>query len=288
MSENSTTTIWFVTGASRGIGLELVSRLLRRGDAVAATTRSVDRLLTALDGTDTGNLLPLEVDLTDQEQVTAAVAETRRRFGGLDVVVDNAGYGYLSAVEEIVDADARAMFDVQVFAVLNVLRAALPVFRANRRGHIVNVSSILGRTTFAGWGLYSAGKYALEALTEALAAEVADLGIRVNLIEPGYVRTDFLTERSLALPDSTIDDYPEVRGTTQAHQGMHGTQLGDPGKVAEAILAVVDSGSAPLHQFLGSDSVSFAEAHLEALRADVEASRVLADTDIVEPAPARG
>jgi NAD(P)-dependent dehydrogenase (short-subunit alcohol dehydrogenase family) len=178
------------------------------------------------------------VKRTDQAQVTAAVAQTREHFGGLDVVVDNAGYGYLSAVEEIADDDAHAMFDVQIFGVLNVLRAALPVFRSNRRGHIVNVSSILGLTTFPGWGLYSAGKFALEALTEALAAEVADLGIGVNLVE-----------------------------TTEAHRAMHGTQLGDPVKVAAAIIAVATSGTAPLHQFLGSDSVSFAEMRVKALQA---------------------
>ncbi|TWH23718.1 MULTISPECIES: SDR family NAD(P)-dependent oxidoreductase [Rhodococcus] len=277
--ESTTTTTWFVTGASRGLGLEIVAQLLRRGDDVAATTRSVERLTAALDGVGSGRLLPLRVDLTDQPQVTAAVAQTREHFGGLDVVVNNAGYGYLSAVEEIADDDAHAMFDVQIFGVLNVLRAALPVFRSNRRGHIVNVSSILGLTTFPGWGLYSAGKFALEALTEALAAEVADLGIGVNLIEPGYVRTDFLTNDSLALPDSTLGEYPTVRETTEAHRAMHGTQLGDPAKVAAAIIEVAVSGTAPLHQFLGSDSLSFAETRVKALQADLDASRALAGTD---------
>ncbi|BDB58572.1 SDR family NAD(P)-dependent oxidoreductase [Rhodococcus sp. RDE2] len=279
MLESTTTTTWFVTGASRGLGLEIVAQLLRRGDDVATTTRSVERLTAALDYIGTGRLLPLRVDLTDQEQVAAAVAQTREHFGGLDVIVNNAGYGYLSAVEEIADADAHAMFDVQIFGVLNVLRAALPAFRSNRRGHIVNVSSILGLTTFPGWGLYSAGKFALEALTEALAAEVADLGIGVNLIEPGYVRTDFLTNDSLALPDSTLGEYPAVRETTEAHRAMHGTQLGDPVKVAAAIIEVAVSGTAPLHQFLGSDSLSFAEARVKALQADIDASRALAGTD---------
>ncbi len=143
---------WLVTGASRGLGLDLVTQLLERGDNVAATTRSVDRLTAALDGVDADRLLPLEVNLADEEQVRAAVAKTRDRLGGLDVVVNNAGYGFLAAIEEVTDAEAREMFDVQVFGVWNVLRAVLPGFRENRGGHIINVSSILGLTSFPGWG----------------------------------------------------------------------------------------------------------------------------------------
>lgn len=270
--------VWFVTGASRGLGLELVRRLLERGDRVAATTRSVERLTAALAGTDTAQLLPLEVDLADESQVRDAVAATRERFGALDVVVNNAGYGFLAAVEEVTDTDARAMFDVQIFGTWNVLRAVLPGFRADRSGHIINVSSILGLTSFPGWGLYCAGKYALEGLTESLAAEVADFGIRVNLIEPGYMRTDFLTPASLGLPGAPVDAYPGIREMTAVHQQMPGTQLGDPGKAADAIIAVATNGSAPLHQLLGSDSVGFAQARVEALRADIEAARPLAVT----------
>jgi NAD(P)-dependent dehydrogenase (short-subunit alcohol dehydrogenase family) len=139
------------------------------------------------------------------------------------VVVNNAGYGFLAAVEEVTDANARGPFDVQVFGAWNVLRAVLPGFRENRSGHIINVSSILGLTTFPGWGLYCAAKYALEGLTEALAAEVADFGIKVNLIEPGYMRTDFLTPHSLGLPATTTGAYPAIREMTEAPQGRPGT-----------------------------------------------------------------
>lgn len=272
---------WFVTGASRGLGLELVTRLLRRGDNVAATTRSADRLTAALDGVDTGRLLALELNLVDEDQVRAAVAATKERFGGLDVVVNNAGYGFLAAVEEVTDAEAREMFDVQIFGLWNVLRAVLPGFRANRGGHIVNVSSILGITSFPGWGLYCAGKFALEGLTESLAAEVAEFGIGVNLIEPGYMRTDFLRPESLGLPSATVDAYPAIREMTEAHQAMPGTQLGDPAEAAAAIITVVTTGTAPLHQFLGSDSLEFADARTKTLRADIEAGRMLAvSTDI--------
>src|SRR5690242_7040514 len=170
---------WFVTGTSRGLGLELVRQLLSQGRNVAATSRSAVRLTAALDDVDRTRLLPIEVDLTDERAVTAAIAATADRFGGIDVVVNNAGYGFLGAVEETSSAEVRQMFAVQIFGVWNVLRAVLPGMRAARRGHVVNVSSILGLTAFPGWGLYCAGKFALEGLSESLAAEVAEFGIRV-------------------------------------------------------------------------------------------------------------
>jgi len=269
---------WFVTGASRGLGRELVAQLLERGDNVAATTRSAERLTAALDGVDTSRLLPLEVALHDERQVQDAVAAARARFGELDVVVNNAGYGFLAAVEEVTDAEARAMFDVQVFGTWNVLRAVLPGLRAAGSGHVVNISSILGLTSFPGWGLYGAGKFALEALTESLAAEVADLGIQVTLVEPGYMRTDFLRPQSLGLPSSTVDAYPAIREMTEAHRAMPGTQLGDPARAAAAIITVATTGDAPLHQVLGSDSLGLAEARLKALSSDIDAGRRLAVT----------
>ena len=269
---------WFVTGASRGLGRELVAQLLERGDNVAATTRSAERLTAALDGVDTSRLLPLEVALHDERQVQDAVAAARARFGELDVVVNNAGYGFLAAVEEVTDAEARAMFDVQVFGTWNVLRAVLPGLRAAGSGHVINISSILGLTSFPGWGLYGAGKFALEALTESLAAEVADLGIQVTLVEPGYMRTDFLRPQSLGLPSSTVDAYPAIREMTEAHRAMPGTQLGDPARAAAAIITVATTGDAPLHQVLGSDSLGLAEARLKALSSDIDAGRRLAVT----------
>ena len=277
-STSTPPTTWFVTGTSRGLGLELVRRLLESGHRVAATTRSVERLRGALDGTDTRDLLPLEVDLADERAVADAVSATTARFGRLDVVVNNAGYGFLAAVEEVSDEAAREMFDVQVFGVWNVLRAALPVLRAQGGGHVINVSSVLGLTTFPGWGLYCAGKHALEGLTGALAAEVRDLGIRVNLVEPGYMRTDFLRPVSLGLPARTSDAYAAVRDMTAAHLDMPGTQLGDPARAAAAIIEVAATGTAPLHQVLGSDSRELALASIASLTADVEAGRDLALT----------
>jgi NAD(P)-dependent dehydrogenase (short-subunit alcohol dehydrogenase family) len=282
MSYPSTTpATWFVTGASRGLGLELVSQLLRRGDNVAATTRSSERLLEGLGGVDTTRLLPLELDLADEAAVEQAVAATVHRFGDVDVVVNNAGYGFLAAVEEVGDAEAREMFDVQVFGVLNVLRSTLPIMRATSGGHIINVSSVLGLLAFPGWGLYSAGKFALEGLTEALAAEVAGQGIAVTIVEPGYMRTDFLRPASLRLPEQTRDGYEAIREMTEAHLAMPGTQLGDPALAAAAIIDIAVSGSAPLHQVLGSDSLGLVAGKLTSLTAEIEAGRARAvSTDI--------
>ena len=171
------------------------------------------------------------------------------------------------------------MFDVQVFGLWNVLREVLPVFRAARSGHVINISSILGLTAVPGWGLYCAGKFAVEGLSEALAAEVADFDIDVTVVEPGYFRTNFLSSDSIALPEGTVDGYEPVRDMTRQHLAMPGSQLGDPVKGAQAIISVAVNGrGGTLRQLLGSDSYAFANAKLDALRADVEAGRELALT----------
>lgn len=275
---------WFVTGTSRGLGLELVVQLLERGENVAATTRSAGRLTEALAARSagTGRLLALEVDLRDPRAVDEAVARTTERFSGLDVVVNNAGYGFLAAVEETSPEAVRDMLDVQVVGVWNVLRAALPVLRRRRGGHVVNVSSVLGLTSVPGWGLYCAGKYALEGLSESLAGEVAEHGITVTIVEPGYFRTDFLSSDSLALPAETTDAYPDIRAMVAAHRQMPGTQLGDPVKGAEQMIANVVAGGTELRQVLGSDSHAFLTAKVDALRATLEATRDSAPrTDVV-------
>jgi NAD(P)-dependent dehydrogenase (short-subunit alcohol dehydrogenase family) len=274
----NTPATWFVTGTSRGLGLGLVRQLLERGDNVAATTRSTERLLSGLDAVNSEHLLALPLDLVDESAVNAAVARTVEHFGHLDVVVNNAGYGYLGAVEETTDTDIRQMLDVQVIGVWNVLRAAIPHLRQARSGHIINISSILGLTTLPGWALYSAGKFALNAMSEALAAELEDFGVKVSIVEPGYFRTDFLSTDSLALPAGTVDAYPAIRQMTQTHLELQGSQLGDPDKGAQAIIKIAATGDGPLNQLLGSDSYAYAQARVAALTADIEAGRELAHT----------
>ncbi|MFY1683575.1 SDR family oxidoreductase [Micromonospora sp.] len=265
---------WFVTGTSHGLGLELAVQVLQRGDNLAATTRTVERLTTALDGrVDTSKLLALNVDLRDSDAVGRAVEETVSRFGGLDVVVNNAGYGYLGAVEEASPVDVRNMLDVQVVGVWNVLRAALPVMRGQRSGHVVTVSSVLGLTAVPGWALYCAGKFAVEGISEALAAEVADFNVEVTIVEPGYLRTDFLTTDALALPAAPSDAYPAIREMVQSHLDLQGNQLGDPVKAAERMIEKVVDGGGPLRLVLGSDSHAYATAKVEALRANLDAAR---------------
>jgi NAD(P)-dependent dehydrogenase (short-subunit alcohol dehydrogenase family) len=274
--------VWFVTGASRGLGLALVKHLLGRGDQVAATTRSSERLLGALIDVDTANLLPLEVSLTDEAQVDAAMAKTTEKFGRIDVVVNNAGYGILGAVEETSTEDIRAMFDVQLIGTWNVVRAVLPQMRAAGTGHIINVSSIVGLLAFPGWGLYSAAKFAIEGLSESLAAEVAGFGIGVTIVEPGYFDTAFLTDDSLVLTESSSDAYPEIREMIATHKQMPGTQPGDPVRAAAAFVTIAQRESGPLHQQLGSDSSGIAESKADALKADILAGRELAhSTDYV-------
>lgn len=265
---------WFVTGTSRGLGREIVAQLIERGDNVAATTRSPQRLVEALGDVDLSRLLPLEVDLRDDGDVHAAVARTLEHFGSLDVVVNNAGYGFLGAVEETSAEDVRTMLDVQVGGVFNVLRATIPVMRHQRSGHVVNVSSVLGLTAVPGWALYCAGKFALEGISESLAAEVAELGVRVTIVEPGYFRTSFLSGDSLQLAATTTDAYPGLREMVQAHLDLQGSQLGDPVRGAEEIIGrVVSDTDGPLRQLLGSDAHAYASAKVEALRENLEQTR---------------
>jgi NAD(P)-dependent dehydrogenase (short-subunit alcohol dehydrogenase family) len=274
--------VWFVTGTSRGLGRALVTHLLERGDYVAATTRSSDRLLAALSDVDTRNLLPLQVTLTDEAEVTASINEATARFGRIDVVVNNAGYGYLGAVEETSDADVKQMLDVQVVGTWNVVRAVLPQMRAAQSGHIMNVSSILGVLSFPGWGLYCAAKYAVEGLSESLAAEVAEFGIRVSIIEPGYFDTGFLTDDSLAVTDDVSDAYPSIREMIAAHKQMPGTQPGDPSKAASALVSIARTETGQMRQQLGSDSSALAEGKADSLKASILEGRKLAhSTDYV-------
>lgn len=257
---------WFITGASRGFGLELTQQLLRQGQRVAATSRDAAELRRAV-GAGVDGFLPLQAELASEASVAGAVRATVERFGRIDVVVNNAGYGQLGSLEELTDAEARANFDVNVFGTLNVIRQVMPQLRAQGGGHVINVSSIAGIVGgFPGWGVYCATKFAVEGMSEALAAEAAPFGVRVTVVEPGYFRTDFLSSGSLRLPAEKLDAYALVRQSEAYHEEqMRGNQPGDPAKAAAAIIRVASEPNPPLHLLLGQDAHDMAASKLKSL-----------------------
>jgi NAD(P)-dependent dehydrogenase (short-subunit alcohol dehydrogenase family) len=209
--------VWFVTGASKGLGLHLIQTLLARGYRVAATSRTAGELVRAV-GAESERFLPLEMDIVNEASVARAIARTLGHFGALDVVVNNAGYGQFGTVEEVTDAEARRNYDVNVFGTLNVLRAALPTLRERRTGHVFNIASIGGLVgAFSGWGVYCSTKFAVAGLTEALHADLAPFGVKVTLVYPGYFRTDFLKAGSLVRPTWPIAAYTAARASESRH-----------------------------------------------------------------------
>ncbi|CAM3629670.1 SDR family oxidoreductase [Tsukamurella ocularis] len=259
--------VWLVTGASKGIGLEVVKAALASGARVAATTRSPERLSAELRDP---NLLALAVDLTDERDVRRAVAQVQTEFGHIDVLVNNAGYSLLGAVEEVSLEDVRANFDVNVFGVLTVTQAVLPGMRDRRSGRILNLASISASVTGPAQGIYSASKAAVLMLTEALDAEVAPLGLHAVAICPGGVRTDFLDASSSRRPAAAIDDYAAVAGTLGALDRLNHNQGGDPALLARALVTVSTMPDPPTRLYLGEDALHAILRATDAERADAE------------------
>jgi NAD(P)-dependent dehydrogenase (short-subunit alcohol dehydrogenase family) len=268
--------VWFVTGGSKGLGLALGRALLAAGYRVAATSRSLADVTAAL-GAASERFLPVEMDPADEGSAKRAVGAVVEHFGTLDVIVNNAGYGQMGAVEEVSDNEARRNFDANVFGVLNVLRAALPTLRGRGSGHVFNIASIGGYVGgFSGFGVYCATKFALAGLTESLYQDLLPLGIRTTLVYPGYFRTSFLKEGSRALPKSPIAAYATARASEQQHvQHIDGNQPGDPDKAARALITAYEAEKPPLHLFLGADAVGMAEAKLEEMRRAIDEQRTL-------------
>ncbi|RYD99619.1 MAG: SDR family NAD(P)-dependent oxidoreductase [Sphingobacteriales bacterium] len=267
--------VWFVTGASKGLGLSLVKRLLNEGYKVAVTSRTLE-MLEKESGTQ-ANFLPLEVNVTDEKSVSDAISKTLETFGTIDVVVNNAGYGQLGTLEELSDMEARQNFDTNVFGVLNVMRNVLPHLRHKKSGHIINISSIAGFLgAFPGWGIYNATKFAVAGLTEAFSAEVASLGIKTTIVYPGYFKTNFLLQGSLRLAESPIAAYKEARDLEVIHDTqIIGNQPGDPEKAALAFIQLVENENPPLHFFMGSDSFAMANTKIELLQNALIANEAL-------------
>ena len=268
-SDTNTSRVWFITGSSTGFGRVLAEILLKRGERVAVTARNPDQIEDLVVGyKDTG--LALALDVNQPKQITAAVAGAEKFFGRIDVLVNNAGYGYLASVEEGEDAEVRAMFETNLFGLLAVTKAVLPGMRARRTGHIMNISSIGGLVANPSTGYYSATKFALEALSESLAKEVEPLGIRVTAIEPGPFRTDW-AGRSLKVAKASIPDYVDTAGARSRQIAERsGKQPGDPVRASEAIIAIVEADQPPRNLFLGKIAVDMAREKLAYLSKSID------------------
>jgi NAD(P)-dependent dehydrogenase (short-subunit alcohol dehydrogenase family) len=261
--------VWFITGCSTGFGRELAGLLLTQGARVVATARDVAKLADLVEGhAETALALPL--DVTDPAAVANAARQAEAKFGRIDVLVNNAGYGYLAAIEEGEDAPVRAMFETNVFGLVAMTKAVLPGMRARRHGHIVNLSSIGGLVSFAASGYYHATKFAVEGLSGSLAIELAPLNIKVTLVEPGPFRTDF-AGRSIGQSKTEIDDYADTAGLRRKQTfARSGNQPGDPVRAAQAIIDVVASVNPPLHLLLGKPALQIARKNLEDKQRDFD------------------
>ncbi|KIS42096.1 SDR family oxidoreductase [Kosakonia radicincitans] len=262
--------VWFITGAARGVGLSLARQLLARGESVAATSRTLQNLQHVPEA-QSERFLPLEVDLRSEASVQSAIGKTIDRFGRIDVVVNNAGYGQYGALETLSDAELRANFDINVFAPLHVIRHVLPHLREQQRGHIFNIASIVGfQGGYAGWGSYVASKFALAGLTEALAAEVAELGITATVVYPGPVRTGFLSDASLKAASHTPPAYRAAQASLDLHLNeLDGKQAGDPEKLALLMIQAASVSAPPLHLFSGKIAHQLAQEKISAVSQDL-------------------
>ncbi|MDH0301703.1 MULTISPECIES: oxidoreductase [unclassified Pseudomonas] len=250
---------WLITGASRGFGTLIAQQALAAGDAVIATARNPADIVARLG--QHSNLLAVRLDVTDEQAAHTAVAAGIERFGRIDVLVNNAGFGVLGAVEETSAEETERLFTTNVFGLLNVTRAVLPHMRRQRAGHVLNISSLGGYQAYMGWGVYGSTKFAVEGISEALHQELAPLGIKVTVVEPGFFRTDFLDEQSLVKTGLELADYAETVGVMRSHAAAaNHAQPGDPAKLAKALLVLANTPNPPLRLALGSDAVARIEA----------------------------
>ncbi|NTU41991.1 MAG: oxidoreductase [Nitrospirales bacterium] len=262
--------VWFITGCSTGFGRELAKVALKRGYRVAITARNPEKIGDIIGGHD-GQPLALKLDVTDAAQVADAVKKAEETFGRIDVLVNNAGYGYLGAVEESEQDEVRAMFETNFFGLSRMIHAVLPGMRQRRSGHIVNISSNGGLVGLSGLGYYNATKFAVEGLSEALAIEVKPLGIKVLIVEPGPFRTDW-AGRSIRQSPLEIADYAGTAGARRSQiKGYNDKQPGDPVRAAEAIIRAVESPEPPLRLLLGKIALQRATEKLASMRHDFDA-----------------
>lgn len=274
--------VWFITGASRGIGLEIARAALAAGDKVVATARTPANIMALFEGGQE-RLLALSLDVTAPEQAPAAVKAALEAFGRIDVLVNNAGYGQLGMFEESSSAEIEKQYRVNLFGTMDVTRAVLPIMRSQRSGHIFNITSIGGLRGGAGGSLYCSTKFALEGLSESLAAELESFGIHVTAVEPGFFRTDFLDSSSVRYADASIADYAEASEKLRTfYDARSHQQAGDPKKLAEALVQLAAHEQPPLHFLAGTDAVAVMEARIERDQTELATWRHLSMTTDVE------
>lgn len=263
--------VWFITGCSTGLGHELAKLVAARGWNLVATARRKESLAD-LAGP---NVLALSLDVTKQDEIDAAAAAAKERFGRIDVLVNNAGYGYLTTVEEGEDAEIRAMFEANVFGLFAMTRAVLPLMRAQRSGHVINITSVAGHVGNPSSGYYAATKHAVEGLSKSLAVEGAPLGIKVTAVAPGPFRTDW-AGRSMIQTPNRIEDYASTAGTRMRNvSGYSGQQAGDPVRAGEAMITLSQMENPPVHIVLGRGGFDVVTASLRNRLAEIEAYREL-------------
>jgi NAD(P)-dependent dehydrogenase (short-subunit alcohol dehydrogenase family) len=266
--------VWFVTGASRGFGALITAEALKRGDAVVATARKPKAIADRFG--ELPNLLPIALDVTHEEQAHEAAKAAVERFGRIDVLVNNAGYGFLATIEEATTKGIEDVFRTNVFGLLSVTRAVLPHMRRQRAGYILNMSSVAGFAPYACYGIYCSTKFAVEGLSETLALELKPLGIHVTAVEPGFFRTEFFDQSSLAIGASKIGDYRAIMdGMLDITAKANGAQPGNPLRLAEVLIEFVNEKNPPVRLQLGSDTVAMLEKKLAEIHANLERYRSL-------------
>jgi NAD(P)-dependent dehydrogenase (short-subunit alcohol dehydrogenase family) len=270
-------TTWFITGAGRGMGVDIAKAALAAGHNVVATGRNPDAVVRAVGQND--DLLVRKLDITSLEEAQAAVEAAVDRFGRIDVLVNNAGNFFAGFFEELSPAQIEAQVRTLLFGTMTVTRATLPIMRAQRAGTIVSISSTAGIVGQQFCSAYAAAKFGIEGWMESLATEVEQFGIATTIVEPGFFRTDLLTPESTSWADLSIDDYAEQSAQTKAAwQSMNGQQGGDPAKLAAALVSLIDAGQAPARWVAGADAVEAVEAKAKTLLAQVEAHRQLSSS----------
>jgi NAD(P)-dependent dehydrogenase (short-subunit alcohol dehydrogenase family) len=276
-ADTSEKKVWLVTGAGRGMGVDIAQAALAAGHAVVATGRNPERVSAALGEQDA--LLAVALDVTDPASAQAAVQAAVERFGRIDTLVNNAGNFYAGFFEEITPGDFRAQVETNLFGPLNVTRAVLPVMRAQRSGVVVTMSSSAGLIGQEFTSAYAASKFALEGWMESLTPELAPFGVRTMVVEPGFFRTDLLTPESTSYAEPSIADYAErTRQTVAAWTGMNGLQGGDPAKLAKALVRLADQDEPPVRWVAGADAVAGVEQKVKDLLAQLDAHRELSSS----------